>query len=283
MPQGKRFYIVTENPFEILTKCKEHSRGMLGRFLIGIVVIYVMLNWIPEFLSLAYPFSVSDLLIKLIKKGMIDQNMASQLPGTPAVVMYVYAMIFNGVLKLGEMLYVLTFMRNRKVEYGALTEGFRFFLKAMLVYLVQTLIIAIWSMCFVIPGIFAALNFSQSFFILADDPDKGVFEVLSESKLRMLGNRMTYLKFLITYIPYLLIAYLPAILIAQFASINTTVMPGMLIYLIVEIPLFCAYGYLALGQSVFYELLICEGFDNFRYAGQDVFRQRSGMNTNIEQ
>lgn len=276
MPQGKRFYTVTENPFEVLTKCREHSRGMLGRFLIGIVVIYVLLNWIPEFLSLAYPFSVTDLIIK---KGIIDQSMASQFPTTPAIIMYAYAMVFNGVLKLGEMLYVLTFMRNRKVEYGALAEGFRFFAKAMLVYIVQTLIIAIWTMCFVIPGIFAALNFSQSFFILADDPDKGVFEVLSESKLRMLGNRMTYLKFIIMYIPYLLIAYLPAVVIAQIGSINTTVMPGMLIYLVVEIPLFCAYGYLALGQSVFYELLICEGFDNFRYAGQDAFRKKFGMKT----
>lgn len=280
MPQGKRFYTVIENPFEILTKCREHSRGMLWSFMIGIVVIYVLLNWVPEFLSLACPFTLTDLILK---KGLIDQNMASQFPATPAVVMYAYALVFNGVLKLGEMLYVLTFMRNRKVEYRALTEGFRFFAKAMLVYIVQTLIIAIWSMCFIVPGIIAALNFSQSFFILADDPDKGVFEVLSESKLRMLGNRMTYIKFLITYIPYLLISYLPAVVIAQIGSINTTVMPGMLIYLVVEVPLFCAYGYLALGQSVFYELLICEGFNNFRYAGQDVFRNKLVLKKQNEQ
>lgn len=278
MPQGQSFYKINENPFSILGKSSIHMRGMMGQFFIGIVVIYVIMNWTPEFLSMAFPYTVMDFLVDI---GKIDSEIAAKISGAPTVAMYLFALLFNGVMKLGKALYVLTFMRNRKVEYGAIAEGFRFYFKALLLFLVETFIVAVWAMLLIIPGIIAAIAFSQSFFILADNPEKGVFEILSESKMRMFGNKMTYVKLIVAYIPYFLIAYLPIIVISNLSFISSETISGIIVLLIAEIPLFCAYGFLSLGQSVFYELLISEGFDNFRYTGEDAFRQELPVRKNI--
>jgi hypothetical protein len=40
-----------------------------------------------------------------------------------------------------------------------------------------------------------------------------------------------------------------------------------------ELPLFMAYGMIDIGRCTFYELLINKGFENFRYAGQNAFRE----------
>jgi uncharacterized membrane protein len=126
---------------------------------------------------------------------LMDVNPADfrGLPGTP-VVSTLFSIFFSGVIQLSAALYTLTYVRNRKVEYRALTEGSGFYVKTLCLYLIQMGIVAFWSMLFVIPGIIAAINFSQSYFILADDPSKPVFQVLTESIRRnwrkLTENRM---------------------------------------------------------------------------------------------
>ena len=92
--------------------------------------------------------------------------------------------------------------------------GMNYYLKTLGVYALQTVVIGFWSMFLIIPGVIAALNFSQAFFILADDPEKSITQVLAESKIMMYGNKMNYLRLLIYYIPYIMLAYVPAFILA---------------------------------------------------------------------
>lgn len=271
MPEKlKRFYIVKEHPLRIISKCKSHSKGTLAGFLLGNCLLFAVMNWVPDVLSLFFPATNMDLFSAYTDA---DPSILSRLPATPLVV-FIYLMLFSGVFKLGECLFALTYIRNRQVDLRALAEGLNYYFKALGVFLLQTVIISFWTMFFIIPGIMAALNFSQAFYILADDPDKGVAEVLAESKMMMYGNRMNYIRLLICYIPYIMIAYIPAFLIADLAAgaaLNQTAV--LILSMISDIPLFIAYGYVRMGQTVFYELMLNKGFSDFRYAGQDAFRE----------
>ena len=129
-------------------------------------------------------------------------------------------------------------------------------------------------MFFIVPGILAALNFTQAFYIFADDPDKSIPEILTESKMMMYGNRMNYVRLIICYIPYILIAYVPAFLLANLAaSVNANQTGIMLLSMLADIPMFALYGFICLGRTVFYELMLNKGFADFKYAGQDAFRE----------
>lgn len=270
MPEGKQYYIIKEHPLRIMSKCKSHSKGTLVSFLAGICMLYAFLNWIPEILSLYFPATNLDLMATL---PGVDQQMLSRLNGTPLVI-YVYALFFSGVVNLGEALYALTYIRNRKVEFKALTEGAPLYLKTFGIYILQLVIVAFWSIFFVIPGIVAALNFSQAYYVLADDPDKGVTQVLAESKMLMQGNRFTYIRLLLYYLPYLLFGYLPAFLLSGLiAGMHLPAAALLIISMLAELPVFAAHGYICLGRTVFYELMINEGFAYFKYAGQEAFRE----------
>ncbi len=266
----KHYHIVQEHPVRIISKCKSHSKGTLLSFLIGFSVLYAVVNWVPELLSLYFPTTNLDLAAAY---SNTDPEMLSKIPGTPLVHIF-YLILFNGVFKLSEALYTLTYIRNRTVEYSALTESLNYYLKTLGVFLLETVIISFWMLFFVIPGILAALNFSQAFYILADDPDKSVTQVLAESKMMMFGNRMNYVRMLICYVPYMLIAYTLAFIIGSMLSgvtLSTTAIT--VISLFVNIPLFFAYGYMSLGRTVFYELILNNGFADFKYAGQSAFRE----------
>ena len=58
--------------------------------------------------------------------------------------------------------------------------------------LFQSLFIFLWSLLLIVPGIIAAIRYSQAFFILADDPSKGIRQCMDESKAMMNGNKMKY-------------------------------------------------------------------------------------------
>ena len=171
-------------------------------------------------------------------------------------------------------MYTLTYIRNRSVDYRALTESFNYYLKTLGIFVFQVLIVGFWSMFLVIPGIIAALNFSQAFYILAEDPEKSITDVLMESKIMMNGNKMNYVRLYIYYLPYIMLAYIPAFIIAALVAGSGLPQTALLIIsMITDIPLFVAMGYMSMGKCVFYELIINKGFSDFRYAGQDAFRE----------
>lgn len=271
MPEKlKRYYIVKEHPLRIISKCKSHSKGTLASFLIGFGVLYAVMNWVPMVMSKFFPATNIDLVSTYTDA---DPELLSRLPATPLVVFF-YLMLFSGVFRMGECLYALTYIRNRQVDYRALTESLSYYFKALGVYILQTVIISFWTIFFVVPGILAALNFQQAFYILADDPDKPVTQILAESKMMMYGNRWNYVRLMLYYVPYILIAYVPALLLSDLASAVTLNATGvMLLSMAADIPLFIVYGYARLGQTVFYELLNNKGFADFKYAGQQAFRE----------
>ena len=247
MPEDnlKYFYIVKEHPVRIISKCKSHSKGTLASFLVGICILYAVMNWVPAVLSQFIPVTNLDLITKY---SDMDPAMLRQLPATSLVLM-IYSLFFNGVFRLSEALYTLTYIRNRSVDYRALTESFNYYLKTLGIFVFQVLIVGFWSMFLVIPGIIAALNFSQAFYILAEDPEKSITDVLMESKIMMNGNKMNYVRLYIYYLPYIMLAYIPAFIIAALVAGSGLPQTALLIIsMITDIPLFVAMGYMSMGK-----------------------------------
>lgn len=92
--------------------------------------------------------------------------------------------------------------------------------KAVGMNFIRSLLISLWSLFLVIPGIFAAYNYSMADYILYTHPEMGAMEVLRESKRRMYGHRMGLFVLELSFIGWTLLASLP-VMAAAF-SVNAS-------------------------------------------------------------
>src|SRR6185369_13456881 len=82
-------------------------------------------------------------------------------------------LLISGPLALGIVMFSLSLSRNQNPKLEQVFEGFKRFSVSLVAYLLTTLFTALWALLLIVPGIIAALSYSMTFFILADDPVVG--------------------------------------------------------------------------------------------------------------
>lgn len=125
----------------------------------------------------------------------------------------IYLLLVTGSLTLGLTLFFLAMFRRQKVEVTDIFLGFEKFGKALGLFLFSSLFIFLWSLLFIIPGIIASIRYSQAFYILADDPEKGIRQCMNESKRMMKGNCGKYFCLGLSFIGWILLSMVPAVII----------------------------------------------------------------------
>ena len=136
------------------------------------------------------------------------QQLYNSLPQM-SILSQIWIVLISGALELGAALCFLALFRGHNVRANDIFLGFERFGKALGLLVVQGIFIFLWSLLFIIPGIIAAIRYSQAFFILADDPSKGVMQCISESKSMMRGNKMKYFLLQLSFIGWMILAGLP--------------------------------------------------------------------------
>lgn len=102
------------------------------------------------------------------------------------------AFIIEGPLHLGITIFTLNLVRRKTINVNMMFEGFNNFLPALGVFLLTTFIVILGLIFFIIPGIILGLGLSQSFFILADNPNMPIMDVLKKSFEMMKGYKTKY-------------------------------------------------------------------------------------------
>ncbi len=129
-----------------------------------------------------------------------------------------YTLLVTGALNLGLTLFFLAMFRRQIVSVGDVFLGFERFGKALGLFLFQLLFIMLWSLLFIVPGIIAAIRYSQVFYILADDPGKGIRQCMDESKMMMRGNKAKYFCLNLSFIGWAILAGIPAGVLSSLAT-----------------------------------------------------------------
>ncbi|MFC2127177.1 DUF975 family protein [Bacteroidota bacterium] len=103
------------------------------------------------------------------------------------------SIIIGGPLALGIAIFALSIAREKEdTRFEQLFEGFQNFVTALTAYLLMILFIFLWTLLLIIPGLIAAISYSMTFFILADNPEMAPLEALNTSKNMMYGYKMKY-------------------------------------------------------------------------------------------
>ena len=97
------------------------------------------------------------------------------------------ALIIGGPMELGLATYFLLLSGRKDPQLEHLFRGFRTFESSLVLYLVRTVYVVLWSLLFVIPGIVAVLRYSMAIYVLHDNPELSGMEALNRSKEMMDG------------------------------------------------------------------------------------------------
>jgi uncharacterized membrane protein len=98
-------------------------------------------------------------------------------------------LIIGGPLALGAAIFSLAIARGKEGNLGQLFDGFNHFATALVTYLLMLLYVFLWLLLLIVPGIIAALGYSMTFYILADDPQIKPQDALKKSKSMMDGHK----------------------------------------------------------------------------------------------
>ncbi len=102
-------------------------------------------------------------------------------------------LLIAGPMAVGIAIFSLKISRNENAKFEQIFEGFGNYGTTLGAYLLMVLFIFLWMLLLIIPGIIAAISYSQTFYILADD-DSGLDSMgaLSKSKEMMNGYKWKY-------------------------------------------------------------------------------------------
>jgi len=155
------------------------------------------------YLGLGVLFALVD---DLTSKGaaVVDRNLIG-------IFVFVMISLLNTVLGAGYTMYCMAVRRGERVEFLSLFDGFSFAGKIIALTFIQGLLVSLWTMLFIVPGIIAFYRYRFALYNLYENPNIGILEALDMSKQQTMGYK-TQLFFLdMSYIGWIVLAMLPAL------------------------------------------------------------------------
>jgi uncharacterized membrane protein len=118
------------------------------------------------------------------------------------------SLFIAGPLALGISIYTLSISRKQEIKLGQIFRGFKIYWKATGTYLLMLLFTLLWTLLLIVPGIIAAISYSMTFYILADDHSIGANEAIDMSKKMMYGYKWKYFCLCLRFLGWFLLCIL---------------------------------------------------------------------------
>ncbi len=113
----------------------------------------------------------------------------------------VISVVLTGPLSVGMAMFYLKISREEEdVELGIIFDGFKMFGKALGAYLLMIVAIIIGFILLIIPGFIVSFGLSQTFYIIADDPEIEIMDALKYSWELMDGHKFDYFVLMLRFL-----------------------------------------------------------------------------------
>ncbi|MEE0741750.1 MAG: DUF975 family protein [Emergencia sp.] len=246
--------IVRETSSEIRAIARTALKGNWGKVTLGVFVYYVLISTIPALMTALLPNAAMSFYLDEMGEYV-----------TVSYVANLYNLFLSGALTVGLCSFFLAFFRRKEINPGHLFNGFEYFFKSLGLMVLYTIIVSLFTLLLIIPGIIASFALSQCFIILADHPEKGIVECLKESKALMKGNKGKLFCLMFSFIGWLILATLVITAIsfvvlmfasplAYYGAVGLAGVSGTLLDLVLSIPVIVVMAYMLTAETVFYEL-----------------------------
>lgn len=120
----------------------------------------------------------------------------------------IVALIIGGPMAYGMAYLSLNIARHGMPKLAQIFEGFNQFSRLLIAYLLMMLYITLWMLLLIIPGIIAAIAYSQTFYILTEDTAIAPADALRRSKEIMHGYKQKYFFLCLRFLGWALLCLL---------------------------------------------------------------------------
>ena len=98
--------------------------------------------------------------------------------------------------------------RGQKIDVENFLDGFRDFARSFVASIINGVLIALWSLLLVVPGIIKSLEYSMTYYIMLDDPKISANDARKKSMEMMQGHRWELFCLLFSFVGWLLLSIL---------------------------------------------------------------------------
>lgn len=151
-------------------------------------------NWGKSVLAV-FLFSVISFTIKLISNSWFGFSIVveEEITIKEETLSFVRDTLLDYVLLMplftGTTWLFQSFVQGDRSTFGFIFSPFKRFWRYMLTGLILTVLLTFWTLLLVVPGIIKYLSYSQTLYILRENPHYSIFEAIRESKEKMRGNK----------------------------------------------------------------------------------------------
>jgi uncharacterized membrane protein len=137
-----------------------------------------------------------------------------------AIVPGLGAIAISGPMEAGVDSVYMTLQREEEPSVEQIFSGFENFLNTFLAGVLKAVFVGLWSLLLIVPGIVMNIAYSQTFYILNDEPDLEAMDALRASKELMDGHKMEYFLLQLSFLPWLLLCVfiLPVFYVVPYIS-----------------------------------------------------------------
>lgn len=127
------------------------------------------------------------------------------------VVGWIALFLLTGPLYTGVAWVYLAISRREQPDVAYMFSGFKQFGRTFLAYLLISIFTFLWSLLLIVPGIIKTYSYSQTFFILRDNPNISALDAITESRHMMNGHKGRLFGLSLTFLLWYLIPLAVAI------------------------------------------------------------------------
>lgn len=199
---------------------KQRSVGLIRSSKPSVILValaYTALSFLMYLLSARLTsYTTEDMTryMQYVAEGNIDYALAcleDMVPTGPSMLIDSLLRLMLSVVNAGFIIFLLNTIRNAGACFGNLLDGFGFFFKLLLLYILEGFFVLMWSLLLVIPGIIAAYRYSMAIYLLVDNPELSPLECIRRSKAMMKGHKWELFVLELSFLGWNILAMLPVI------------------------------------------------------------------------
>jgi len=175
-----------------------------------ISLLYVVLGLLVSWFTFRLPGNIDmqNMYERLSAGEMFNLTMIFSNFRLTGLFLAVLFSLFQPIFDVGFISYCFKIFRRQETSYKDILDGFLYFLKVLLLFIIITALIFLWSLLLIIPGIIAAYRYRLAFYILLDDPSKCVIDCIKESGSLMYGAKVDLLIIDISFLGWFFLDFL---------------------------------------------------------------------------
>ncbi len=104
-------------------------------------------------------------------------------------------------LSIGIRAFNLSIAQNKEIVVSQIFDYIKYFFRSLSLILAVSVFSLVGFFFLIIPGVIVLINYSQVYYIMAQNPNKGVITIMNESLEMMKGHRVEYFKLCLLFVP----------------------------------------------------------------------------------